>query len=251
MRLIEIGQKYLENEDFSLNPLSDNKEANDLLCNLEYFPHAFVLGCLMDFQIKAKKAWLIPYTVFRKLNAFSMNDLLKFEKEDFVKIFREKGLHRFNETVGGRFYNALQKIHTEYNDHAANIWANKPKSEEVVRRFRSFDGAGVKIATMAPNILYRRFKIPFSDLCGIDISPDVHIRRVFKRMGYVEGNFQNQKTNKLIIKKARDLYPEYPGIFDIGCWQIGQEFCHPKKIGRPECERCPLNDECKKFIQFE
>jgi hypothetical protein len=56
MKLIEIGKEYLEKEDFSNNPLSETKTANDLLCNLKEFPHAFVLGCLMDFQIKAKKA---------------------------------------------------------------------------------------------------------------------------------------------------------------------------------------------------
>lgn len=248
MKLIEIGKDYLAKENFSQNPLSENKAANDLLCNLKEFPHAFVLGCLMDFQIKAKKAWLIPYTVFTELKAFSMKDLLKIQKSDFIKVFREKRLHRFNDVVSGRFYDAIQKIHNEYADDASNIWKNSPKSADVVSRFRAFDGAGEKISTMAPNILYRRFKVPFADLCGIDISPDVHIRRVFKRMGYVEGNFSNQKANRLIIKKARELHPEYPGIFDIGCWQIGQSYCHPKN---PECEKCPLAGECKKIVDFE
>jgi len=248
MKLIEIGKEYLEKEDFSNNPLSENKTANDLLCNLKEFPHAFVLGCLMDFQIKAKKAWLIPYTVFTELNAFSMTDLIKIPKTEFERIFKEKSLHRFHAIVGGRFYDAIQKIHNDYADNAANIWSENPKSSVVVARFREFNGAGEKISTMAPNILYRRFKIPFADLCGIDISPDVHIRRVFKRMGYVEGNFSNKKTNKLIIKKAKELYPEYPGIFDIGCWQIGQEYCRPTN---PDCKNCPLRDECKMLIQFE
>jgi adenine-specific DNA glycosylase len=67
-------------------------------------------------------------------------------------------------------------------------------------------------------------------------------------MGYVEGNFSNKKTNKLIIKKAKELYPEYPGIFDIGCWQIGQEYCRPTN---PDCKNWPLRDECKMLIQFE
>ena len=251
MKLIEIGKEYLAKEDFSQNPLSDNKDANDLLCNLKDFPHAFVLGCLMDFQIKAKKAWLIPYKVCIELNAFSMTDLIKIPKNEFERIFKEKRLHRFNEVVAGRFYEAIQKIHNEYADDASNIWKNSPKSADVVSRFRAFEGAGEKIATMAPNILFRRFKVPFADLCGIDISPDVHIRRVFKRMGYVEGGLSNSRTNRLVIKKARELYPDYPGIFDIGCWHVGKDFCHPKKQGNPECEKCPLTGECKKMINME
>lgn len=168
-----------------------------------------------------------------------------------MRVFKEKSLHRFNEVVGGRFYDAIQKIHNEYADDASNIWRNLPKSADVVARFRAFDGAGEKISTMAPNILYRRFKIPFADLCGIDISPDVHIRRVFKRMGYVEGGLSNSRTNKLVIKKARELHSEYPGIFDIGCWEIGKKYCHPKNKGTPDCVNCPLSGECKKQIQFE
>lgn len=76
MKLIEIGKEYLSRENLDLPPLTVNKAANDLLCNLTEYPHAFVLGCLMDFQIKAEKAWQIPYIVFSELNAFSMADLL-------------------------------------------------------------------------------------------------------------------------------------------------------------------------------
>ena len=37
---------------------------------------------------------------------------------------------------------------------------------------------------MATNILARQFKIPMSDYYSVDISLDVHIQRVLKRLGY-------------------------------------------------------------------
>lgn len=187
MKLIEIGKKYFESEAQNLPPLTHNNAANDLLFNVNEYPHAFVLGCLADYQIKAETAWQIPYVVFSELRAFSMTDLLKCSKDDFIRVFQEKRLHRFNKVVGGHYFDAIQKIHNKYDGDAANIWRDNPSSSLVVSRFLDFDGVGIKIATMAANILFRRFKIPFSDLCGIDISPDVHVRRVFRRMGLVSG----------------------------------------------------------------
>ena len=44
--------------------------ANALLTDLEKTPHAFVLACVMDKQIKASKAWEIPYKISKRLVRF-------------------------------------------------------------------------------------------------------------------------------------------------------------------------------------
>ncbi len=91
---------------------------------------------------------------------------------------------------------------------------------------------------MAANILARQFKIPFSDYYSIDISPDVHIKRVMKRIGYVPEN----SDNDMIIYKARELNPEFPGIIDFSCWEIGRKWCKPKN---PECNNCIVRTDCR------
>ena len=90
---------------------------------------------------------------------------------------------------------------------------------------------------MATNILARQFKIPMSDYYSVDISPDVHIQRVIKRIGYLE----ESATIDQIIYKAREINPEFPGLIDFSCWKIGREYCHPTN---PECNKCPLKKEC-------
>ena len=93
---------------------------------------------------------------------------------------------------------------------------------------------------MATNILVRDFGIDVKDKRGIDISYDIHIRRVFLRTGLVEKDDMN-----LMIKTARKLNPEYPGALDNPCWIIGREYCHPKN---PKCDKCPILKVCPKLL---
>ncbi len=90
---------------------------------------------------------------------------------------------------------------------------------------------------MSVNILVRDFKVPLSDYYSIDISPDVQIKRVFKRIGFTNKN----ASNEILVYTARELNPEYPGIFDLSCWEIGRKWCRPKN---PKCDECYLSNYC-------
>ena len=217
----------------------DDEEANNILNNIEKYPHAYVLACLMDRQIKAERAWAIPYEIYKEISSFELSELEKIELEELKSIFNRKKLHRFNDTMAGIFHEAVIDIRKKYEGNAANIWNNCPSSSAVVYRFLEFKGSGIKISTMAANILARQFRVPFSDYYSIDISPDVHIIRVMKRMGFVP----NDSNNDMIIYKARELNPEFPGIIDFSCWEIGRKWCKPKT---PICNECIVESECKK-----
>src|SRR5262245_7499042 len=49
--------------------------ADDLLNDLDRHPHAFVLGCLMDRQVKAQRAWAIPNELRKRLGTFEVDRL--------------------------------------------------------------------------------------------------------------------------------------------------------------------------------
>ena len=146
-------------------------------------------------------------------------------------------LHRFPDVMANNFYSAVQRIAHEYSGNASAIWAARPGSATIVRRFLEFDGVGPKIATMAANILVRDFKIPVGDKFSIDISLDVQIRRVFTRLGLARQGASNEE----FIYRARELYPTYPGIFDLSAWEIGRNWC---KARAPNCEPCYMNLCC-------
>ena len=241
--LIERGNKLLKAKREFVEFTKD-KEADKLMNNIEHNSHIFVLACVMDRQIPAERAWRIPYLISREIGGHKFERFFNLKKEQIKEIFNKKKLHRFNDEMAENFYLAIQKIHKDYNDDASNIWKGNQKSAAIVRRFLEFRGMGIKIATMTANILVRNFKIPMEDYICIDISPDVHIKRVFKRIGYI-GEYAG---NEELLYKARELNPIYPGIFDLSCWEIGRRWCKPSN---PKCSECYLNKYCEKNIKNE
>ncbi len=237
--LVKIGKERFNDTKDNVVNLVDNQDDNDFLNDLKNYPHAYVLACCMDRQTSSERAWMIPIKIKNILGSFEMDTLVSKTLEDYRKTFLDNNLHRFNETMAEVFYKAVQRIHTVYKDDASQIWKGSPSSATVVYRFLEFDGVGIKIATMAADILARQFKIPFSDYYSIDVSPDIHVRRVMYRLGLIDQNV----TNEMIIYKAREMYPEFPGIIDFSLWEIGRTWCRPKD---PDCKNCIVSSECPK-----
>lgn len=244
--LVKLGRERLEEQKAnSFEFVKGNDEANALINDLSHFPHAFVLSCLMDRQTKAEVAWTIPIRIKNIIGSFDMKTLSEKTDDEYKEIFSREKLHRFSDMMASVFYKAVQRIHNCYNDDASNIWKNEPSSATVVYRFLEFEGAGIKISTMAANLLARLFKIEFSDKYSIDVSPDVHVKRVMKRMGLIDitdDESSNKEINK-VIYKARELNPEFPGIIDFSVWEIGRNWCKAKK---PYCKKCEVCDMCPK-----
>lgn len=201
------------------------KEADDLFNDIENHSHFFVLGCIMDRQIKTERAWKIPYLIMKNLGGFEFERLLNLSLEELKKTFSKNKFHRFNDIMAKNFYSAIKKIKEDYNGDASKIWKGEISAAGVIRKFLEFDGVGQKIASMAANILVRQFKIPLKDLSAIDISADTHVIRMMKKLGFASEN----ASKEYIIFRAREFYPEYPGILDIGLFLMGREEIRSKR----------------------
>ncbi len=241
--LVQIGKekhqsRLINNE--AAHFLDDVIE-NSFLNEIEIFPHAFVLASLMDRRITAEKAWHIPFVIKQELGTFDIFALSQIPFETYQSIFNKYSLHRFNDIQADIFFCAVQRIVSVYNGDVAKIWNNRPSSSKVVYEFLQFKGCGVKISTMIANILAREFHIQFSDYFSIDISPDVHVMRIMRRSRLVS----KEAGRDSVIYKARELNPEYPGIIDYACWEIGRNWCKTKN---PDCTDCPISSVCKKDI---
>lgn len=224
------------------------EQADSFVRDIGKYPHAFVLACLMDSGVDADVAWSIPYRVYKELDTFEILDLYKVKENKYVEMFGgEKKWHRYPAVKAKVFYEAVHKIvDTKFmNGDASRIWSGKPSSHDVVMRFMDFKGCGFKIANMAPNLLFRYFGVEFSDYSFIDIATDVHTMRVFQRLGLTPYVQDSEIARIYTIVKARELNPEFPGLVDGLCWEVGREFCNPNK---PKCEACPFSKFCEKVI---
>ncbi len=201
-----VGKEYEEDKDF-IN-----------------YPHLFLLGCVMDSQMKADKAWQIPNIIAEELGG---KDFSLFYEKDLAwyrEQFEKKKLHRFNEVMSGAFYAAIIKIKEDYNGDASNIWNDEPSSADLVCRLLEFKKIGIKIATMAANLLCRGYGVKLKDKYAIEISPDIHVKRTMYRLGLLPEqdnvDFKNIDANK-VIYAAKSLNPEFPGVLDPVCWYVG------------------------------
>ena len=236
-KLIEKGESIFKGPPEFVN-FTGNKDGDKFLNDLKLHPHAFVLACVMDRQMNSERAWSIPYKFAEKIGGFEISTLAGLSLEDIrVHMTKPVPLHRFTEEMSKNFHAAVQLIVQRYAGNAANIWAQNPSSADVVYRFLEFRGVGLKIATMAANILARHFKIPFKDHYSIDISVDVHVKRVFERLGIIEPT----DSVEAIIYRARALHPEFPGILDFPACEIGRTWCRPTA---PDCVHCYMYSEC-------
>ena len=237
-RLVQFGKDKRDVPVFSES--SGVPDADALVNNFREFPHAFVLACLMDRGEKWQRAWQVPYEISRRIPDFSIITLSALSLDQLTEYMSQpKKLHRYFKKMSEVLYHAVQRIVREYDGHAERIWIGTPSSAEVVYRFLQFEGAGPKIATMATNILARDYKVEFSDYYSVDISVDVHVLRVFRRLGLCRSNASNEE----VIYKARALSPDYPGRLDLPCWIIGKNWCKVEESKR-DCGSCCMVDLC-------
>ena len=128
-KLVQLGRLKFSQPPGSSVSLMSEQNMNALINDLENTPHAFVLACLMDRQIKAERAWCIPYYIKEQLGSFEIEKLCSISLAEYIHIFEERKLHRFNDTMAKCFYDAVHRIAEVYDGNVSKIWSNKPSSQ--------------------------------------------------------------------------------------------------------------------------
>lgn len=224
--------------------LSDNmlkKEEKDFLLS-DW--NAFLIGLISDQSVKAEIAWRLPYYLSQRLGHFDFCRIVKEETvETLESIIKEKpALHRYPRKMAEYIFFAVNKIVEEYNSDVENIWKNDLNAEHVVEKLEEFKGISHKKAALGALLLVRDFGVILENLYCIDIAYDVHIRRIFLRMGLTDND-----NIKDVTSSARQVCNEFPGSLTLPFWVAGREYCRPTN---PKCEECYLSQFCMKKTEL-
>ena len=203
-------------------------------------PFALLIAFCFDRGMPWVRAWSIAWEIERegvlqpeRLAAMNYREVV--ELLDSLPVLPRYGTQRGAETV----QDAARLIVDRYGGDTAAIWRDASPAE-VERTLMEIRGVGKGIAAMATRILYDDFGCFRGKERWIDVKPDVHLMRVFRRTGLI-----SSLSAADAIGTARRLNPDFPGALDWGAWRIGQLWCHAQN---PECASCHLRGPCAQAI---
>jgi endonuclease III len=99
-----------------------NDEADQLLNDLAGHPHAFVFAALVDRQIRAERAWMVPLLIKQHLGSFEIHDLEPLPEQQWLSLLRQPpAAHRMPETTARVLHRAAQRIVADYEGDASRI----------------------------------------------------------------------------------------------------------------------------------
>lgn len=203
-------------------------------------PFAFLVAAAFDRGMAWQKAWEIPYWIDRK-GKLDASLLAAMEEPDLKRLLEGLPFRpRYGSAEGARTLKDTAALVMEFGGNAATIWENASPAQVERRLTRRIRNVGPGIAHMLIRILrddWGEFRGQESE---IDVKPDVHVMRVFKRTGLTQAENESEAVNA-----AQRLNPAFPGELDWPAWDIGKKWCRPTD---PQCATCPLGSVCPKHI---
>lgn len=100
-----------------------------------------------------------------------------------------------------------------------------PRRRDRQRRLQALPGIGMALSRMAVLVPVRIYGLlgGQSSLAQLDVKPDVHVMRVFRRCGFIG----SRQTRMDAVRAARALHPPFPAALAAPTYNIGRQWCRP------------------------
>lgn len=187
-------------------------------------------------MIAYERAWALPQTMMLRSGFDDPLDMcVRLSAEELESVIRQPPCgHRLPGRIAVAMRGTAGNIESEYDGDARNLYHGQDVAT-VLRRLESLPGYGRKLARLALRIILLDWDGDVAgDRAALDVTPDLHVCRVLRRLGLIE-----RADPKLAIEAARRLSPSSPYLVD-GAFALGTTVCG----ARPRCGECPLRTHC-------
>lgn len=194
---------------------SANQPRSEFVNLMETFhnPYLVLIACILSLRTNDKTTY--PATLRMLELAKTPQEMAKVSEEDLANAIYPVGFYKNK----AKQIIELSKTIVEKLDD---------KVPDTIENLTKFNGVGRKTANL---VLAKGFGIPA-------ICVDVHVHRIFNRIGYV-----NTKTPDETEFALREKLPQKYWL-DINTLMVthGQNVCKPTK---PKCDECPIREYCE------
>lgn len=197
---------------------SANQPKSDFVKLMDSFknPYLVLIACILSLRTNDKTTY--PATLRMLKLAKTPQEMMNIRVEDLEHAIYPVGFYKNKASQ----IIELSKIITEkYNGKV-------PCDIEELCKFR---GVGRKTANL---VLSQGFNVPA-------ICVDVHVHRIFNRLGYIKT--KNPEETEFVLREK--LPQKYWIIINTLLVTHGQNICKPQK---PFCNICPVEKYCEKYI---
>lgn len=195
-----------------------NQKRSDFVNLMDSFtsPYLVLIACILSLRTNDKTTY--PATLRMLELANTPEEMAKVNEKDLEKAIYPVGFYA----------NKAKQIIQLSKELVENYNGQVPCD---IDELCKFNGVGRKTANL---VVSRGFNKPA-------ICVDVHVHRIFNRIGYVKT--KNPEETEFAL---REKLPEKYWI-DINTLIVthGQNVCKPQK---PDCDNCPINSYCKKIL---
>ena len=179
-------------------------------------PYLVLIGCILSLRTNDKTTY--PATLRMLELAKTPQEMMEVNVKDLAEAIYPVG---FYENKAKQIIELSRQIVQELDGKVPD------EIEDLVK----FNGVGRKTANL---VLAKGFNKPA-------ICVDVHVHRIFNRIGYIKTK-KPEETEFALREKLPLKY-----WLDVNTLLVthGQNICKPIK---PNCERCPISKWCKKIL---
>ncbi len=179
-------------------------------------PYLVLISCILSLRTNDKTTY--PATLRMLKLAKTPQEMMKINVEDLEKAIYPVGFYK---NKAGQIIELSKLLVEKYNGKV-------PCDIDELCKFR---GVGRKTANL---VLSRGFNTPA-------ICVDVHVHRIFNRLGYLKT--QNPEETEFTLREK--LPKKYWIPINTLLVTHGQNVCKPIK---PMCDKCPIEKYCEKNI---